>query len=53
MKKVLCPECKGRKTVVDMVDVVFTLGMSLIFKYNKDDGRKPCPTCNKKGYINL
>lgn len=52
-QKILCPKCKGRKTVVDLETAIFTIGMSLLFKYNKDDGRKPCPTCDKKGYIVL
>ena len=52
-EKILCPKCKGRKTVADKVEAVFTLGMSLLFKFDKDDGREKCSTCNGKGKITL
>lgn len=48
---IICPKCKGRKTVVDTEQAIFTIGLSLIFKFNKDDGRIKCPTCNGKGKI--
>jgi len=51
--KILCPKCKGRKTVIDVFDAVFTIGFSLIVKYDKDDGRKLCPTCDGRGCLDL
>lgn len=47
----ICPQCKGRRTVVDTESAIFTLGMSLIFKFREDDGRKKCPTCKGKGKL--
>lgn len=51
MAKILCPNCKGRGTVIDREEALFTLGMSLIFKFKDDDGRKRCLTCKGKGKI--
>lgn len=51
MDRIICPQCKGRKTIIDTEAAIFTLGMSLIFKFKKDDGRKQCPTCDGKGKI--
>lgn len=51
--KILCPKCKGRKTVIDGLAAACTVGLSLILKFDKDDGRKPCPTCDGKGCIDL
>jgi uncharacterized Zn finger protein (UPF0148 family) len=50
-KKILCPRCKGRKTVIDKEAALFTLGMSILFKFNKDDGRIDCPVCDGKGKL--
>ena len=50
-KNILCPECRGRKTKVDKEAAIFTLGMSLIFKFHKDDGRKICETCDGVGFL--
>ncbi len=47
-KNHICPQCKGRRTIIDSEAAIFTLGMSIIFKFRDDDGRKICPTC--KGY---
>lgn len=51
MGKYLCPKCKGRRTVIDVESAIFTIGLSLIFKKNADDGRKNCPTCRGKGFL--
>lgn len=51
MSRIICAKCKGRKTVIDKECALFTLGMSLIFKFHKDDGRTECPTCEGLGKI--
>ena len=50
-KNILCPECRGRKTKVDKEAAIFTLGMTLIYKFHKDDGRKICETCDGVGFL--
>ena len=47
--KVLCPKCKGRKTVVSIGLAIFTFGLSLID--NRDQVRDTCPNCKGKGFL--
>jgi DnaJ-class molecular chaperone len=48
---ILCPQCKGRRTILDLELAIFTIGFSVMFKNGEDDGRKKCPTCKGVGKI--
>lgn len=54
--KILCPKCKGRKTVPDRFFDVFatiiTIGFYLGMPELESD-RLNCPHCKGKGYIKL
>ncbi len=52
--KILCPKCKGAKKVPDMLERVFTFGISWLL--DKADGGamigwERCSRCKGKGYL--
>lgn len=51
--KIICTKCNGSKMIVDKEEALFTLGMSLLFKFNDTDGKKCCPKCKGKGKIKI
>lgn len=52
-KYIICTNCNGSGKVIDKEQALFTLGLSLIFKFQKNDGKINCPICNGNKKIKL
>jgi hypothetical protein len=57
MTSIVCPQCKGRRSVFDPTSLFLTIGfpVALLLESGSSEGftRKKCPTCDGRGYFHL
>ena len=50
-KELTCPRCKGKGTVFDVSECVFTAGISFILGMIDSRCKDVCPECDGRGII--
>lgn len=57
-KVIICPKCRGRKTVFDPSSLMLTIGLPLALMMEWNEGpdknsltKQRCPTCDGEGWL--